>query len=363
MNKSNGRTALIIGVLIAAPFLLHFGMKAVAKHQCMNLVKEYVETSPDPLSGLALLVANTTCQAAVDAELFPVFRTTEAREFLGVAAMTDSIGSTLDPPDLDPPDTDPWTIVSSTNPLDDSPTVVTSVAAKSGVSGVLSEPVRLFVRCESNKTDVYIAWHDYLGSDSTVPVTVRFPPETARTESHGVSSDNTATFIPRSIPFARSLLTSERLVVQTTPYNESPVTAVFELQGARRAVSLVAEACDWHISGDTLSDLRNRAAQARAEAPARLLRVMKERFVGKPITSDDWHGRVDFVHSEQSLGFRMEVQIPGFRVPLQHWEPYRAGDTSVVCTDFQVVQRNVDRHLLLLESCTVAGRSNGGAIR
>ena len=264
---------------------------------------------------------------------------------------------------VDPPDTDPWTILSTTNPLDDSPTVVASIAAKSGVSGVLSEPVRLFVRCESNKTDAYVAWHDYLGSDATVPVTVRFPPETARTELHGVSSDNTATFIPRSIPFARSLLTSERLVVQTTPYNESPVTAIFELQGAQRAVSQVAEACDWHISGDTLSDLRRNAAQARAEAPARLLRFMKERFVGKPITSDDWHGRVDFVHSEQTHGFSMEVQIPGFRVPLQHWESYRAGDTYVVCTDFQVVHRDVDRHLLLLESCTVAGRANGGAIR
>ena len=308
MNKSNEGTALVIGVLIAAPILLHFGMKAVAKQQCMNLVKEYVETSTNPFSGLALLVANTTCQAAVDAELFPVFDRTKARELLDVAATTDSIGSTVDPPD-----TDPWTILNTTNPLDDSPTVIASIAAKSGVSGVLSEPVRLSVRCESNKTDAYIAWHDYLGSDATVPVTVRFPPETARTESHSVSSDNTATFIPRSIPFARSLLTSERLVVQTTPYNESPVTAVFELQGAERALSQVAEACDWHIFGDTLSDLRRDAAEARAEAPARLLRFMKERFLGKPITSDDWHGRVEFVHREQSHGFQYggtDTQIP-----------------------------------------------------
>ena len=44
---------------------------------------------------------------------------------------------------------------------------------------------------------------------------------------------NDSTFVDRPIPFLRTRVDSEQLVMRTTPYNESPITA-FLISPARR---------------------------------------------------------------------------------------------------------------------------------
>ena len=163
-----------------------------------------------------------------------------------------------------------WRVSRSANPLDDSTTVVAVLNATEGVGGIASEPISLIARCQSNTTEVYINWHNFLGDDeldnprsSRKRVTYRFPPADAETEMWGVSTDNDSTFVARAIPFLRTMVESERLVAQTTPYNESPSTAIFDLTGARSALEALGETCNWIRDPEEARREREQRDQAR----------------------------------------------------------------------------------------------------
>ena len=139
---------------------------------------------------------------------------------------------------------DNWTVEVKTNPIDDSTTVMIYTSSTQGQSrwGV---PLALILRCKSDKTEVYINWRDFLGSDS-VRVTTRIGSEEAETKTWGLSTDNEATFYPdNDIRFIKQLFGNNRLVAQTTPYNESPVTAIFDISGLEDAIVELREVCGW----------------------------------------------------------------------------------------------------------------------
>jgi type VI secretion system protein VasI len=136
-----------------------------------------------------------------------------------------------------------WQVSVKTNPLDDTTTVALVLYADSGTS-TWGDRVLLVLRCQSNKTEVYINWHDYLGSEARV--IWRIGDEDARTAKWGLSTNSEATFYPYSdIAFIRQLLAADRLVAQVTPYSESPVTAVFDLTGLTNAIRPLQDACGW----------------------------------------------------------------------------------------------------------------------
>lgn len=156
--------------------------------------------------------------------------------------------------DTPPPrasNTGAWRVSQSTNPLDDSTTVVAVLSASQGTGGFGSDPFTLIARCQSNTTEVYINWHDYLGDDDSdvyrerKRVTYRFPPADAQTEMWGVSTDNDATFAPQAIPLLRRAVEADQLVVRTIPYGEPPSTGIFDLAGTRDALQPLAETCNW----------------------------------------------------------------------------------------------------------------------
>jgi len=136
-----------------------------------------------------------------------------------------------------------WSVSIKTNPLDDSRTVTLILLAESGTSR-WGTPIGLILRCDSNQTDVYIAWSDYLGSEARV--TWRVGDEDARAAQWSLSTNKEATFYPYDeISFIQQLLTTTRFVAQVTPYNESPITAVFDLTGLANAIRPLQEACGW----------------------------------------------------------------------------------------------------------------------
>lgn len=137
-----------------------------------------------------------------------------------------------------------WTISESTNPLDDSPTVVLRLEASTG-SSRLGERPSLILRCMQNETDVYVNWNDYLGSDA-ISVTSRLGRAESQTSRWGLSTDNTSTFYPgRTTAFIREIAAVDTLVLNTTPYNESPVTAVFDVRGLSAELAPLQRACGW----------------------------------------------------------------------------------------------------------------------
>jgi len=136
-----------------------------------------------------------------------------------------------------------WNVTVQTNPIDDSTTVVLRLTADSGTAR-FGENVRMIVRCQSDTTELYIDWNDYLGSEARV--LTRVGSQDAQTRRWGLSTDSQATFHPGSpITFIKSLMDVDRLVAQVTPYSESPVTAIFDVRGLSSAATPLREVCHW----------------------------------------------------------------------------------------------------------------------
>ena len=72
-STSGSRTWLVVLGVIAAPFLLSFGMKALAKQQCLSALGDAVRRSSNPFAGIAMVAGESVCDAAVGQHWFPVF--------------------------------------------------------------------------------------------------------------------------------------------------------------------------------------------------------------------------------------------------------------------------------------------------
>ena len=162
----------------------------------------------------------------------------------------------LDRPQPEPVDTvgtGKWSVRKDVNPIDDTTKVIASITADSGTSR-WGNTINLVARCQSNQTEVYAVWHDYVGDDSNDVysdwkyVTVRIGDASAKRQKWGVSTDKKATFAPDwAGDLLKEMADEQRLILQLTPYGESPITAVFDINGARAAFSPIAETCDWEL--------------------------------------------------------------------------------------------------------------------
>ena len=247
------------------------------------------------------------------------------------------------------PDTGGWRVSRSTNPLDDSTTVVAVLDATEGVGGIIPEPISLIARCQSNTTEVYINWHDFLGDDelgtprsSRKRVTYRFPPADAETEMWSVSTDNDSTFVASAIPFLRTMVDSDRLVAQTTPYNEAPSTAIFALTGVADALAPVAETCEWTLDPEQARLEREQREQARRAEERRReqeRRAERERILAgllnTPITSG--LGSIIARSGSGALAslirgdLRIQLVFPAVSAA-QLSEARRAGSYAIICS-------------------------------
>ncbi|MDW2321305.1 type VI secretion system-associated protein TagO [Vibrio sp. 1159] len=141
-----------------------------------------------------------------------------------------------------PTGTGKWMVSEEVNPIDDSKTVTLVLDASSGKSK-WNKKVYFIARCKSNKTDVYIGWNDYLGRDASV--LTRIGSNKAVTSKWSLSTDSQATFHRKPISFLKSMEKADTLIAQTTPYNESPVTAIFDTAGLSNALIPLRKTCSW----------------------------------------------------------------------------------------------------------------------
>lgn len=137
-----------------------------------------------------------------------------------------------------------WDVSVRTNPIDDSTTVVLALEAESGKSK-FGKPVMMLVRCKSNTTELYINWNDYLGRNGEV--LTRIGSHDAVTKDWTLSTDSQATFHPQkgTIGFLKWMMSANKFVAQITPYNESPVTAIFDTTGMENAIEPLTDTCEW----------------------------------------------------------------------------------------------------------------------
>ena len=95
-------------------------------------------------------------------------------------------------------------------------------------------------------------WHDYVGDDSMDVcdewkwVEVRIGSAPSERQRWGVSKDNKATFAPDwAGGLLKQMVGEDRMLLQVTPYGESPVTAVFDIDGLEVPLRELAETCNW----------------------------------------------------------------------------------------------------------------------
>lgn len=135
-----------------------------------------------------------------------------------------------------------WEVSTKTNPIDDSKTAILFLEADSG-RGKYGDKVFLVARCQSNKTELYINWNSYLGREAHV--LTRIGDNKASTSKWGISSDSNASFKSRPIPFLKAMMKENKFVAQVTPYNENPITAIFNIAGLENAIKPLRETCNW----------------------------------------------------------------------------------------------------------------------
>jgi type VI secretion system protein VasI len=138
-----------------------------------------------------------------------------------------------------------WAVSNTINPLDDSQTVTLALHSSSGES-IWGDKVTMYMRCQSDTTNMYINWGDFLGTDS-IQVTTRIGSNDSATSSWRISTSNQSTFKSKPIEFIKSMLGTSKFVAQTTPYGENPVTAIFDIAGLDNAIKPLRETCGWDI--------------------------------------------------------------------------------------------------------------------
>lgn len=157
------------------------------------------------------------------------------------------------PPEAEEDETGAWRVLSGVDSVDGSRRVEAWLTAVSGRSS-RGEQIVFVARCQSDRTDAYIVWSDYLGDDNPDPygqwkyVTVRVGDREPERQEWRVSTDDEATFAPDwSGDLLRAMAGAEYFVAQTEPHAESPVTAMFNTRGMAAAIAPVAEACGWSL--------------------------------------------------------------------------------------------------------------------
>lgn len=139
-----------------------------------------------------------------------------------------------------------WNVINQTNPLNDTNSVILTLVADSGLSK-WNKSISLIARCKNNKTELYINWGSYLGRKARI--TTRIGKNKATTKNWDISTDSKASFYRgKTITLLRTMAKNEKAIFQVTPYNESPITAIFDIKGLNNALIPLAKECNWKIN-------------------------------------------------------------------------------------------------------------------
>ncbi|MFN0113872.1 MAG: type VI secretion system-associated protein TagO [Paracoccaceae bacterium] len=111
-------------------------------------------------------------------------------------------------------------------------------------------PATLLLRCMENSTAVMLATscHMASGFSGYGRVEYRVDDKPSRTKNFEASTDNSALGLwngGSAIPFIKELFGGKRLLMRFTPFNESPVTAEFDISGLEEAIASLRKECSW----------------------------------------------------------------------------------------------------------------------
>jgi hypothetical protein len=149
-----------------------------------------------------------------------------------------------------PAPVDKWQRSEQRSQMDDSKTVVFSLASNNPITGWLTtETPTLILRCREKKTEAYVvtgmAASVEMGEFQQHTVQLRFDDKPAQSQSWGQSTDDKALFAPQSIGLIRQIAATKRLRFGFTPFNASPVIAEFDVTGFAPHMKELSDTCKW----------------------------------------------------------------------------------------------------------------------
>lgn len=145
-----------------------------------------------------------------------------------------------------------WNKRVETSDMTDEKNVFLSLSSSNNIRGRYgkSGPAQLYFRCMENTTAVLVILNENFLSDiqGYGVVQYRLDKEPMNKIRMSASTDNEALGLWRgnqAIPFIKSVLDNKQLIIRATPYNESAVTATFDIRGIEAAIVELRETCNW----------------------------------------------------------------------------------------------------------------------
>ncbi|EOX9818868.1 MULTISPECIES: type VI secretion system-associated protein TagO [Providencia] len=107
--------------------------------------------------------------------------------------------------------------------------------------------VALFLRCQNNKTEAYLAMEDYMGGGYSSKVALRLDKGKTVHQSWGMGEGGTSLFAPNAVSFIKSLTGKSNLITGYSPYGKSQVIAEFNLDNIDVVAKEISSACNWKL--------------------------------------------------------------------------------------------------------------------
>lgn len=150
------------------------------------------------------------------------------------------------------PTSSAWNVDVETSEMTDDTNVFISVASDEAVDcGWSTQKTTLMLRCMENTTSAYFVTGCHMTSsryNSYGDVTYRLDDKNSKTLSFDESTNNRSLGLWRgnqAIPFIKSLLGHDRLLVRMTPFSENSFTVSFNISGLENVIHPLREACHW----------------------------------------------------------------------------------------------------------------------
>ena len=108
----------------------------------------------------------------------------------------------------------------------------------------LTRETTLVLRCSSNKTEAYLSFHDFMGSDAPI-ITMRLDGGKPTKKTWGGGEGGDAAFSPQAVTFIKELSKHKKAIFGFEPYGSTMQIVEFDLTGIDKVAENLSKACKW----------------------------------------------------------------------------------------------------------------------
>lgn len=178
-----------------------------------------------------------------------------------------------------------WDLSEEVSSEDGSRTVTLTRAAEPRVSASAGpgRDTRLYIRCQSHHTDVYIRTTSIPASadpNGQYSVRLRLDDGQPFTQHWDQSINHDSLFAPQPVDLAQKLGFAKRLTLEYTPSGSGTVATSFDLDGLAGGLGKLADACGWSLQSPAAE-----AAKIKASTPD--IRKVRKVFLDTDWADDD----------------------------------------------------------------------------